>query len=167
MNKILYHPKEGTTGFFLMRDVLKEPSEKEFSGDQWKEYDAHVNYQFHIQECKEEAINNGEIEPKSLKLLPVTLYHNPTLGLGVLMLNDPYKKLEDGDTFDLPEGLDIKESWENTMLYPDKKMIHLVPIKEGKNKVKESQEELWNDAILTLYTHGEDELKMGFIIQRK
>lgn len=46
-NLILY--KGGST-FLLLQNVLSEPSEKEFSGDQWKEYDAHINHAFHMQE---------------------------------------------------------------------------------------------------------------------
>lgn len=161
MNKILYHPKEGTTGFFY-GDFPDENTFKELNGN-------NLLYLKSLAVAKKEAINNGEIV--NIELLPIEIFKNhcldPKCGLDgspcaknygtVIYHRGSDSRLKDGDTFDLPEGVKFKlENKECSELCSVgrcafnecrnlDKVIRL--IKEEKEQPKrESQEELWEFA---------------------
>lgn len=104
MNKILYHPKEGTTGFFLIKDLHK-PSKYDFD-DNTDDYSYAMQfYNKLFNACKQEAINNGEIvNPQLIGFIETSegIYHKSPY------LDSPNNILKDGDTFDLPEGVKVK-----------------------------------------------------------
>lgn len=89
MKKILYHPKAGTSGFFLGEFPYR-------LNMCWREY----NIDFEV--AKEEAIKNREIKNYELICKGGTN--------GILFTIDN-KQIKDGDIFDLPEvfGFEIKE----------------------------------------------------------
>jgi hypothetical protein len=142
MNKILYHPKPGTTGFFLMRNVPNTPSIGKNVITHKKEY---RKYQVIMQACKEEAIKNGEID-NPFEVLPI----EETLQRIVFwkISNERRKIISDGDVFNLPEGLkfenycgkcgiaedDLESDLKICCSTANYKRIRLVPIQEDQDK---------------------------------
>lgn len=123
MNKILYHIKPGTSNFFLgdfpdEQDYGKNCKEKltcyEGSCKCWH------THLWTYEACKEEAIKNGEIV-------------NPEF---IPRLDSFLKSCNDGDIFDLPEGLSFEKEVKNHAY--DTRQVRLI-------SKEETQEELWQE----------------------
>jgi len=160
MNKIIYHTKPGTTGFFLM-NVPEEPVYLPLNcacnacrTDYSRKFQ---KYTADLQSCKEEAIKNGEItNPEIIYIIelrndhPISTYWK---------YKDTLNIIRDGDTFDLPKGLKVEE----VKLYSDcqdipiiwsevddddciqsKTVICLVPSDKEEKEPVESQDELFD-----------------------
>lgn len=140
--KILYHPKPGTTGFFLIENVMEELKESDFSIKNNYQLSSQI-YNERLQACKEEAIKNGEVTNPEFCAIEM----NDNWWTRKSILNDLLgTQLKPGDTFDLPKGLKVEREYnhvEKSHGVESYSFIRLVPdVEEQSNAKEESQEEL-------------------------
>ncbi len=118
-----------------------------------------------------EDLKNGEIV--NPQVLPVSFYHNSVLGLGRLSHNETHEPIDDGQTFDLPDGCGFEEvigymddySSGKEVCY-QMKSIRLIPEKPVQRE--ESQKAMWIDVFKLVDTnHTIEYLSELFTIKRK
>lgn len=184
MNKILYHPKPGTTGFFY-GDFPDKPERIDIFSKVGT--DTFNKYEKDLRLAKEEAIKNGEIV--NSEEIERKLYQTDKRITGPFNF-DAWKRiiLKDGDLFDLPEGVTVEKICKKCNSYGEDLTfsqniccstanciaVRLVPIKEEKKPVKEeSQESLIGEIWYRWFGKDEmsnakcNEIMEEFTIQRK
>lgn len=156
MNKILYRPKPGTTGFFYIENYPQVPAISMIESDEDEDmFELQgERYLKEIQSAKEEAIKNGEIV-------------NPDLLFEHYSLLDTISH-KDGDKFDLPEGVTV----EKDLVDFDKngKVIYrgfrIVPLKDQEDEnANNTSDELWAKVIMDARHYDGSPKYLRFLIK--
>lgn len=145
MNKILFKLIEGKGKFFLMRDVPKEPIEKDYQEHRGPGFNdfikADSEYQKALKLCISEALKNGEIvNPEVLPVSFEDANRTSWYWYDENNINTRERILKDGDTFDLPIGWGFETFFPNGLM-EGKSAIRLLPEKPVQKE--ESQDELF------------------------